>query len=231
MKLIFVRHGEPDYEKDCLTQLGHKQAAAAAERLERENLDKIYASPMGRAQETASYTAKMTGLEINTLDFMHEISWGGEGLPENGHPWTLSDRLIQEENFDFYGKDWREHPYFKGNAATEYYDRITDKFAGVLESHGYRQDGGRFMCDTDRDETVAVFSHGGSSGSVIAGLLSLPFPYVLSEMTFDFTSIVILEFPVNKGEYVKPRLKLFNDCEHIRGISGGLVIQKEVDRK
>ena len=33
MRIIFVRHGEPDYARDCLTEAGRRQAAAAAERL------------------------------------------------------------------------------------------------------------------------------------------------------------------------------------------------------
>ena len=33
MRIIFVRHGEPDYVRDCLTDTGKEQAAAAAERL------------------------------------------------------------------------------------------------------------------------------------------------------------------------------------------------------
>ncbi len=35
MRIIFVRHGEPNYELDCLTETGKKQAEAAARRLER----------------------------------------------------------------------------------------------------------------------------------------------------------------------------------------------------
>ena len=41
MKIIFVRHGHPDYMKDCLTELGHPQAEAAAERLKNEKIDKL----------------------------------------------------------------------------------------------------------------------------------------------------------------------------------------------
>ena len=39
MRLLFVRHGHPNYELDCLTDLGHLQAEAAAERLMKENID------------------------------------------------------------------------------------------------------------------------------------------------------------------------------------------------
>lgn len=61
MRIIFVRHGHPNYVKDCLTDLGHKQAAAAAKRLKEESIQKIYASSCGRAVETAEYTARGPG--------------------------------------------------------------------------------------------------------------------------------------------------------------------------
>lgn len=71
MRLILVRHGEPDYEKDCLTELGHKQAEIVAKRLLEENIQKIYCSPLGRAQQTAQPFAKLSGIEtIHTLDLM-----------------------------------------------------------------------------------------------------------------------------------------------------------------
>ena len=38
MRIIFVRHGHPNYVNDCLTELGHKHAAAAAERLKDEGI-------------------------------------------------------------------------------------------------------------------------------------------------------------------------------------------------
>ena len=76
MRLILIRHGEPDYEKDCLTEKGMEQAEGTARRLSGEGISAIYSSPMGRARDTASYTAQRLGLKVNTLDFMHEIDWG-----------------------------------------------------------------------------------------------------------------------------------------------------------
>ena len=37
MRIIFVRHGHPNYEKDCLTDLGVLHAKAVAQRLKNEN--------------------------------------------------------------------------------------------------------------------------------------------------------------------------------------------------
>ncbi len=243
MRILFIRHGEPNYEKDCLTKTGHIQAAAAAERLAGEGITKIYSSPFGRAFQPAEYTARKLSLPITVLDFMHEITWGGEGIPENGHPWTLSDWVMKEEDLDLSEGRWREHPYFKTNAVTADYDRVSGEFDKMLEGWGYRHEGHRFYCIPEEkripaelddqpaakmDDTIAIFSHGGSGGIVLSHLLALPFPFVLSVMPYDFTSVIVLDFPDTPGEYVFPRLELFNDAAHIHSKKGP-VIQKQVD--
>ena len=228
MRIVFVRHGEPDYVRDCLTEEGRRQAAACAERLAGEDIRVVYASPCGRAEETAAFTARRLNLPIVTLDYMHEISWGGPEVPHDGHPWTLGDMML-EENFDFHAGDWREHPYFKRNIATEYCDRIAERIDGLLADYGYRHEGRRFLCRGGSDATIALFSHGGSGACALAHLLSLPFPYVACVLPYDFTSIIILELPVREGEYVHARLELFNDCAHIRREAGGPKLQQRTD--
>ena len=227
MRIIFVRHGEPNYALDCLTENGRRQAAAAAERLAEEAISEIYASPCGRAYETASITASRLGLPVTTLDFMREITWGGDGIPFKGHPWTLGD-MMMAEGFDFRHEEWQEHPYFKGNAATEQYQRITALFDSFLIGQGYRHEGRRFLCEAGTDKTIAIFSHGGSGACVLSHLLHLPFPYVLSVMPYGLTSIIILYFDTEKGKYFFPRLNLFNDCAHTVLFDGdGLALQQE----
>ena len=226
MRIVFVRHGEPNYADDCLTDKGREQAAAAAERLAGEGISEIFASPCGRAAETAGYTARKLGLEVTTLDYMHEIKWGGPDVPQNGHPWTLGDWMMNE-GFDFYGADWREHPYFRENIALQYCDLISANIDALLAGHGYIRDGLRYRCEGGADNTIALFSHGGSGACALAHILNLPFPYVASVMPYDFTSIIILKFAVSEGQYVFPKIELFNDCAHIQRSAGGPRLQQE----
>ena len=58
MRLILIRHGDPDYSIDSLTDQGKKEAAALVPRLLKEDVKAFYLSPLGRAQATASYTLK-----------------------------------------------------------------------------------------------------------------------------------------------------------------------------
>ena len=144
MRLIFVRHGEPDYDHDCLTENGRRQAQSTAKRLRQEPIRKIFASPMGRTVETASYTAQMHGLEIETLDFMHEIDWGGlreadgsqRPLECEGHPWTLGCKLLTEHPEFIGSPDWAEHHYFRDNICTGYMDTISEGMDAFLTRFG-----------------------------------------------------------------------------------------------
>ena len=70
MRIVFVRHGHPDYKLDCLTELGHAHAEAAAKRLADERPVAIYASTMGRAQQTARHIADKLGMDIIPVDFI-----------------------------------------------------------------------------------------------------------------------------------------------------------------
>ena len=219
MRLIFVRHGEPNYRDDCLTPRGLEQAEACAERLRNEGITQIYASPMGRAHQTAKFTADLLELPIHTLDFMHEINWGsrdGSELPLGGHPWALSAQMIEEGDWDFKDDNWRNHPFFRNNTMLDYHDEIIEKFDELLEKYGYERDGSRYFCHFLTDETLAVFSHGGSSGCAISHIINLPFPYFASYFEFWFTSIIVVEFPDKPGTIVYPRIRLFNDCAHVQ---------------
>lgn len=56
MRLLFIRHGDPDYQNDCLNEIGLKEAQALAALRPRMDLGTCYVSPLGRSQETAAIT-------------------------------------------------------------------------------------------------------------------------------------------------------------------------------
>lgn len=66
MRILFIRHGHPDYAHDCLTSLGRRQAQLAARRLQHEGIGRIFASSHGRAVETAQHTAALLGCRWNS---------------------------------------------------------------------------------------------------------------------------------------------------------------------
>ncbi|MCR4646216.1 MAG: histidine phosphatase family protein [Oscillospiraceae bacterium] len=224
MRLIFVRHGEPNYDKDCLTANGRQQAERTAERLRSEPISAVYASPMGRTVETASFTAELHGLEVQKLDFMHEIDWGGirdadgskTDVPYGGHPWTLGYKLLTE-NPELVGspESWREHPYFRDNRCMAYYDRIAGEIDAFLAGFGLHRKNGLYECRKPCDDTVALFAHGGSGAVLFSHVLHLPFPFVLTTLPYGVCSVSVFQFETKAGGMVIPRLELFNDMAHL----------------
>ena len=73
MRLLIARHAEPDYTVDSLTPKGWREAALLADRLEREQIDAFYCSPLGRARDTAKVTLNRTGRQAQTLEWLREF--------------------------------------------------------------------------------------------------------------------------------------------------------------
>lgn len=73
MRLLLIRHGDPDYEHDALTEKGRREAALLGRLAPSMNLGECLVSPMGRAQETASYCLKATGKKAETVSWLMEF--------------------------------------------------------------------------------------------------------------------------------------------------------------
>ena len=221
MRIVLVRHGDPDYEKDCLTELGHKQAAVAAKRLLEEGIDEVYSSPLGRARQTASYFSELTGKPVTILDFMQEIRFGQEGhLYDNQwNPWKGADELVWSGQ-NLQAENWREYPVYKGNFATIDADKIGEETDKWLASLGYVREGLYYRNRRldDQQKTLAIFCHGGASSAFLARVLNQTFPYMCALCHFSHTGISVLRFDKTPGSLAMPVLELLNDDRHLRNV-------------
>ena len=73
MRILIVRHAEPDYAIDSLTPTGWKEAELAAEYLSKLDVKAFYVSPLGRAQDTAGCTLKKIDRKAETCDWLREF--------------------------------------------------------------------------------------------------------------------------------------------------------------
>ncbi len=221
MKIIFVRHGHPDYKSGHLTELGHLHARAAARRLAAEGIEKIYSSPLTRAVETAEYTAAALGLEIEIADCFREIGWGSideEPIMEKGHPWNTADRF-SEAGESLTDPCWREKDPWCRNKVLARIDETVQGFDAFMETLGYKREGERYrVIGEDTHRTVAVFGHGGASTAIFAHLMHIPFPLACRLFDLDFTNITVARFDDKKGLYCTPRFHVIGDAHHIKDI-------------
>ncbi|MCW5652113.1 histidine phosphatase family protein [Hydrogenophaga sp.] len=84
MRLILVRHGQPDeahHERPGdppLTDLGHAQSQAVGAFLAREGVTHVVSSPMLRARQTAEPLARQLAMQMHVFDGWAEVDQGTE---------------------------------------------------------------------------------------------------------------------------------------------------------
>jgi broad specificity phosphatase PhoE len=149
MRLLLVRHGQTidNVNGDlgtvipgpALTELGEEQAAAIPAALADEKIEGIYASTMQRTSLTAAPLATATGLEVEILDGLQEISAGiFEGKSDKDSVRGYMGTIIS----------WWQDSTARvpgGENGDEFFGRFTDAIGRVAAAH---------------NGTVAVFSHG-----------------------------------------------------------------------
>ncbi len=222
MRLLLVRHGDPDYEKDCLTELGIKQAEIVAKRLMEEGIEEIYSSPLGRARQTAEPFARLSGIkDVHILDFMREIRYGKEdALYESGNPWTVSTELMHK-GVNLQNPNWREFPEFVDNTATVDIDNVRRGTDEWLASLGYMREGLYYRCknEDNRKRTIVLFSHGGSSTAFLSRVLNITFPHLCTFLGYlQHTSITVLRFDRHPGSLSMPILEVAAEARHLRDV-------------
>jgi len=221
MRIIFVRHGHPDYANDCLTALGHRHAEAASLRLLEEGIGEIFSSSCGRAAETAAHTADKLGLPVKQFDFIREIYWGardGEAIAHNGHPWfTAQDEV--KDGHPLMRQDWRETAPFDRNIAVDSAAAVAAGIDEWLKTLGYTREGDYYrVTGENTGRTVAMFSHAGAASAALSHMFNLPFPYFCCAIEFDYTSITVVRLSDEAGALTMPAFELVNDAKHIQKI-------------
>ncbi|MBA2530367.1 MAG: histidine phosphatase family protein [Euzebyales bacterium] len=160
--VLLVRHGEsqpasPDAEFPMrdghadppLDAVGHVEAQALAERLASEEVSAIYVTPLQRTAQTAAPLAERLGLLPRVAADLREVhlgEWEGARFRINvrrGHP--IAQRVFDEERWDV----------IPGAEATDAFAaRVRGGMGGIGAAHP--------------DQRVAVFTHGGVIGMVVA---------------------------------------------------------------
>ena len=176
MKLIVVRHGEPDYEHDSLTEKGDREASLLADMLGRMDIKAFYCSPLGRARRTASFTLEKTGREAEILDWLQEFR--GRCIKPNipDEPTIFWDWLPQDwtgQKLFFDREKWTDAPELKGTNVKQEYDMVVSGIDSLLARHGYERCGEYYRAVKPNNDTIVLFCHLGVQAVFVSHLLGI----------------------------------------------------------
>jgi broad specificity phosphatase PhoE len=204
MKLHLIRHGESVYNAEGriqghadipLSELGCRQAEAAAEALARQPMEAIFASPLRRAAQTAEIIAKRLGLPVQFDDRLKEIDVG----IFQGKLHSELERLYPQEIARWRSEDM-DYAVPGGESRRQILQRGRSAFESILAE-------GR--------ENVAIISHGRILMTTIKSLLGMP----LTKPPFSLQNGSITTLSYNEGNF---ELISLDSVEHLRdiGLSG-----------
>ena len=162
MNLIFIRHAEPDYTIDSLTEKGFREAQMLANRTKDWKVDEVYVSPMGRAQDTASFSLKNWVITPVTYDWLQEFYYRIDD-PVTGEKriaWDFMPEYFTAQD-DLHDKNrWAKTKAMQSGNLGGYYNSVVEGLNGILARHGYIAKGnGLFEVEKHSDENIVFFCH------------------------------------------------------------------------
>lgn len=218
MRLLIIRHGDPDYEKDSLTEKGWREAELLADRIAKLEVAKFYVSPLGRAKDTASLTLKRMNRTATECDWLREfppsilrpdgrgerrIAW--DWLPED---WTAEGKYFLRDS-------WQDTKIMREGRVGAVYEEVIRGFDGLLAEHGYVREGEFYRAERSNRETVALFCHFGLECVLLSHLMNVS-PMILWHSTCaapsSVTTAVTEERRQGKAIF---RVTAFGDISHL----------------
>ena len=219
MLLYIVRHGHPDYATDSLTERGWLQAEAVGKRLAAAGIDQVYASPMGRARQTAEPTCRLLDLPCHIEPWAHEVQ--DERLTDEPYGKPTSVTMVQNTYYRENGGI--DLPYdrayeavgFRASGMKDAVTYIEDGGRDFLERLGYKEENGVYRILRANEDKVALFCHSIMARAWISTLLHIPIHMMWAGFHYTHTGVTVLEFRNNEDGFTAPKCLCYSDMSHL----------------
>lgn len=215
MKLIIVRHGDPNYAIDSLTKKGWREAELLCERLSKLDVKEFYCSPLGRAKDTASLTLKKMDRQAIELDWLREF----EGkVKVNRKKISCWDRMpldwVNEDKY-YSNNTWTDTDLMSSANCKEEYQRVCNGIDRILANHGYQHFGRYYNVTHSNHDTVVLFCHFAVECVILSHILSCS-PMVLWHNFVALpTSVTTLVTEEREKGVAIFRCQQFGDISHL----------------
>jgi broad specificity phosphatase PhoE len=208
VRLYLIRHADPAYPEDALSPQGHRDAQALARRLAAEGgVDRVYSSPLRRAQETARYTAELLGLPCGLEPWTRELeSWAiFRGTAAEAPAWRVAPDAVRAFEPPLHHGNWHLCPPLDLPELRQGFADLRRSSDLFLARHGYVRDGAVYRADRPSRERLAVFCHAGFGLTWLAHLLAIPLPLMWAGFSLAPASVTTVELVEVRSGWAVPR--------------------------
>lgn len=217
MKLIFVRHGDPDYVNDTLTERGWKEAEALAPRVAKWQADAFYSSPLGRAKDTAKVSLEPLGETATELSWLREfhVDVKDPATGETTIPWDFLPRLWTKDDTLYDRHRWHESEIMKTGKVAERKQQVCQGIDALLESYGYERKGNLYYTEQGHDKTLVFFCHLGVQFVILSHLLGVSASVLWQNFFVAPTSVTVVETEEREKGIAAFRCRKVGDTSHL----------------
>lgn len=222
MKLIFIRHGDPDYVKDSLTEKGWREAELLSGRVKDWNVKEFYCSPLGRAQDTASLTLNKVGRKAVTYDWLQEFYYRvtDEQTGQERIAWDFMPNYFCSHDGLHNKDEWFKTAVMSSGDIEKHYSEVKQGIDGLLASYGYvRREDGVYAVKEHNDDNLVFFCHFGITALLTGYLTGIAAPALWQGFFMAPTSITVLGSEERLPGEAAFRVQVFGDYRHL--IEGG----------
>lgn len=217
MKIVIIRHAEPDYENNTLTEKGFIEAKALGKHYSASVFDDVYSSPLPRAKSTAEAVIKGEK-EIKVRDWLIEF-YHPVITPEGERHtnWDFTPSYLNKYPEIIKGDNYLEdYPPFKDVELKKKYDEVIKEFDEVLNKHGYHRNGLFYDVSKSSEETLVFFCHFGMMSVLLSHLLHVPYT-LLAQFTVCLpTGVTTLVSEEREKGIASFRMITFGDISHLK---------------
>ena len=217
MQLLIIRHGDPDYEHDSLTEKGRREAELLKQRLLKQPIDAFYCSPLGRAKATAEPTLKALSKTAVTCNWLREFD-GFAVDPDTQkptHPWDRLPAFVNQNSDYFDYSRWLQTPFYQSGDVAEKYQAVCRGIDEILAQHGYRHEGHLYRVKQENTKTLAFFCHFGVECVLLSHLLSISPVALWQGLVALPSSVTTLATEEREQGVASLRCSGFGDLSHL----------------
>lgn len=218
MRILIVRHGDPDYAIDGLTEKGKREVQLLADKLAKEDIKAIYCSPLGRARLTAQPTADRLGIEVKVCSWLREFDVASIRVPyldEPKCPWDLLPEFVNTKKNIYSPTLWKTEDFVAESNVAAYYDEVTAAFDALLADHGYVRDGYNYKAVNPNHDTIAIVCHYGLESVLLSHIMNCS-PYTLwQNLVALTTSVTTIHTEERREGIASMRICGIGDISHL----------------
>lgn len=216
MRIMIIRHAEPDYENNTITKNGWIEAEALKERLLKEQIDHIYISPLGRALDTAKPFLNASKKSFEICQWLEEFSYPTTKLDGKPHlAWDMPVPYMNEHTKLYNIDEWMNDAYLKNSNFSQCYEQVCQKLDETLQRHGYQRKNRYYEVISGNKDTIVFFCHLGTECVLLSHLLSIPSIVLAQHFAPVPSSVSILYTEERREGIAQFRAQCLGDISHL----------------